>query len=276
MVEIPDTTPQGGIFGGMIDWLTGEPGAVGSAPDRMAAAGQPMNRGILGTIGNAFADDAGASSDGSMNGGYGPMSGSQKASILFAGLRDMVNSFAGRSSNYLDQQGDSIYRNNQRDTQKALAAKIQAAYAKGDWDGVRSAIIEGGGNGMDMSHITSALKIGQPEIKAAGENVLSIDPLSGAVSTVYQGRPAPRAGYEWDKDGQSQHYIPGGPADPSNRAPQQPPPGFRWAPGTPPGTKLDLIPGYLDGQSMLSGARRAPKAQPTTGAIRIPHPGSMY
>jgi hypothetical protein len=255
---------------GMFSWLTGDDtSALGGMPDRMDAAGTPMNIGIFG---NTFRDDPGALPSSGSEAMFGPLSGSQKTSLLFAGLRDMANSFAGNGSNYLSQQGDQFYKQNQRAAQKAANTKIQQAYATGDMNKVRAAIIEAAGAGSDISHITDAFKVGRPDVRSAGNSIVSIDPLSGNVDPLYTAPRTPPAGYDNAPGGNGLTPIPGGPADPMNAI--KPPPGFQWA--NPQHTSLSPIPGYIQGVGAVSAARRAPKAAGANAPIALPHPGSLY
>ena len=67
----------------------------------------------MGLLGRTFADDEGAVRSGS-GGLLGPMTGAQKAAMLFAGLRDAVGNFSGRPTENLntlaEQYGQQNYR----------------------------------------------------------------------------------------------------------------------------------------------------------------------
>ncbi len=252
---------------GMFSWLTGDDtSSLGGMPDRMDAAGTPMNRGLFG---NAFRDDPGAIPSNASESMFGPLTGSQKTSLLFAGLRDMVNSFGGNPpSDYLGQQGATFQRSNFNAAQKSTNEAIRKAYASGDMNAVRQAVMGAAASGMDVSHILDAVKATRPDIKDIGGVGVAIDPLTGSINPVYRAPPKAPAGYTSRPDGSGFSFVPGGPADPANRTP---PSGYRWA--NPNHTALELIPGYIEGVGQVSGARRAPKP---SANLSLPHPGSLY
>lgn len=126
-----------------------------------------------------FNDDPGApQSQGGILNGAGPMAGNQKAALLFAGLRDMANSFSGGApSNYADQQGQEFYRQNAIGSREMINKKIQAAYASGDMNQVRQALMQA--DPQDVAHITQAMNFGQPKFQEVGDALYQLPGLDG-------------------------------------------------------------------------------------------------
>ena len=90
-----------------------------------------------------FESDPGAVEGGGFgSSGFGPLSGSQKTALLFAGLRDALASFSGQPTGYLDQQGSAFQQQNAFAANDSVKKEIQAAYARGDMAAVRAAAIK--------------------------------------------------------------------------------------------------------------------------------------
>lgn len=228
-----------------------------------------------GILGNTFADDPGyAAPQGGILSGYGPMAGNQKAALLFAGLRDAISSFSGaQPTDYSGQQGQQVMQQNQLSARGALNKKIQAAYASGDMNTVRQALMEAAGADPEaVGHIVQALQFGQPKIESYGEgqNVFSVEPLTGTRTQIQTGHEKPPSGYKDGPDG-SYSAIPGGPADPKNPLNFKPPPGYQYDQT---GTKLGLVPGYLGAAGDLAAARRKPDAPAVS--IGAQNPAAMF
>lgn len=174
------------------------------------------------------------------------ISSSQKAQILFSGLQDAVDASYGRQGNRLATTRAGIDSQLGQDQRRAAFAKIQQAYASGDMNGVRAAVAEALGNGVEIGGINAMAEAGQPKVQNIGGTGYKIDPVTGRTEAVTS--PAPE-----------KPMIAGGMISSDN--------GKTWA----------AIPGYADQQRVLAGARRAPKAaspststKPSVTGIRPP------
>jgi hypothetical protein len=85
---------------------------------------------MAGLLGRRFADDPGAVGMGS-GGLLGPMTGAQKAAMLFAGLRDAVGNFSGRPTENLNSLAEMYGQQNYRQQvrQDRLSDKDEARKA---------------------------------------------------------------------------------------------------------------------------------------------------
>lgn len=190
-----------------------------------------------------FNDDPGAM-DGASS-GRAPLSGNQKQSLLFSGISDAFDSLQGRSGDLTQQMAKQYaqdYTKQSAERRKAAVNQaISAAYAKGDTNGVRQAILQA--DPADVAHIMQAMSFGQPKIQDIGGAGYSTDPFTGDLSKVVAAKPkAP--------------LISNGMQSSDN--------GATWSP----------IPGYVDQQHAIAVGRRAPPKPATGGPLG--NPASLF
>lgn len=174
--------------------------------------------------------------------------GGDRLGMIGATLQDTAASLGGnpQSANHLRQQlADQIAQQQKQLGGQALQ-KLIAAKTPQDR---QAAALEYAKYGGDLSSVGDALKFGQPTYRnhPEGEDVDQIDPFSGLVTNTIKGTPKPIT-----------PLVSGGMTS-LDRA-------VTWKP----------IPGYVAQQNAISDARRAPPKAPAAGAIKIPHPSSMY
>lgn len=209
-----------------------------------------------GLLGRTFMDDEGAVGGGLL--GLGPMSGSQKAAMLFAGLQDAFAGFQGRGpTNNLDQlaqqYGQQNYRQQVRkDRLDDKDAARKAEQDRREWElknrqpDLKTAINpETNQMGQYYLDPTSRQPVWVQGVKLPGEapktrtkrvgmqDVMEeYDPISMKWNEVSRGaafKPdAPRkgpdapSGYRWNAKG-GLEFIPGGPQDPKVKGVGAPP-----------------------------------------------------
>lgn len=207
-----------------------------------AAPSLPAQRGGLFGM---FQDDLGAI-QGSDASGRSPLTGQQKQALIFSGISDAIDNLQGRGGNTtegLSQQFQQDYTK-QKAEQRRLAVNqaLQAAYASGDMNQVRAALLKA--DPEDLGHIHDAMTMTQPKIQDVGGAGYSIDPFKGTATQVIAPRPkAP--------------LISNGMQSTDN--------GTTWAP----------IPGYVGQQQLIAGARRAPP-KPTAAGGFGGNPASLF
>lgn len=193
--------------------------------------------------------------------------------LLSAAIGDAGAQFSGRSNPGMVQQWQ------QSQQQDQARQQILTGMSSSDPAVQKQTALFALANGIDP---TPYLSLGRPKIEHVGDDLVSIDPFDPTkISTVRQGQPAPPAGYARGPDGKSLSFIPGGPGDPTQAAAlaggrREPPPGYL---PTLDGKGLTFIPGGPADPKFaatLAGSRRAPPKPSATGAINLPHPGSLY
>lgn len=195
----------------------------------------------------------------------------QKLGLFSAAIKDAANSFSGQGdTNSLQtwqqgQQGNQIRQQQEQARQAILQAGSDPAALK---QALTNYALMGG----NPAPLMSAMTFDQPKIESYGEgqNVFSVDPLTGVRTQIQTGHEKPPAGYKDGPDG-SYSAIPGGPADPKNPLNFKAPPGYRYDAT---GTKLGLVPGYLGAAGELAAARRKPDAP--AASIGAQNPAAMF
>lgn len=129
--------------------------------------------------------------------------------MIGAGLKDIGGTFNGQSTDNLGNLYNQAQGANDR---SVFNQKIRDAYATGDMNNVRSALVEYAMAGGDISHITGAMNYGQPKVMDIGGTAISVG-QDGKITPVFKAQEKAPPGYQWGPNGKLQ-YIPGGPADP--------------------------------------------------------------
>lgn len=174
--------------------------------------------------------------------------GADRMGILGSTLQDVGASLGGQPqyAQHLRQTlADQIAQQ-----QKALKGEALNDYATATTPQARqSAMVKFWAAGGDTAGLGSAMKAGNPELRdiPADGSLAVIDPISGLPTNVLHGTPKTQ-----------RPLISNGMQSLDN--------GNSWQP----------IPGYVQQQNAVAGARRGPPKAAATGAINIPHPSSMY
>lgn len=196
-----------------------------------------------------------------------------KLGLISAALKDAANSVRGQG----DTNSMATWQQGQQQNQ--IRQQLMAGMQSADPAIQKQAAMYALASGIDP---TPWLNLNRPKVEHVGDDLVSVDPFDPTkISTVRAGVPAAPSGYSRSEDGKSLSFIPGGPGDPTQAAAlaggrREPPPGY--IPSVD-GKGLTFIPGGpADPQfaSRLAGARRAPPKASATGAINLPHPGSLY
>lgn len=178
--------------------------------------------------------------------GRTPLTGQQKRGLLFSGLADAIDNLQGRdgtTTETLSKQYTDDYTKQKSEQRRAAVNKaIQSAYASGDMNQVRQALMAA--DPADVAHITSALSFGQPKYMDVGGGLAQLPgPMGGDPTMVMQPRPK---------------------APLTNGGMQSSDNGATW-------TK---IPGYVDQQRAIGDARRAPPKPASGGPLG--NPASLF
>lgn len=214
-----------------------DPGLALGIAGSGAAQVQPQNAGLL----NNAVDPFQALANNPMPKGIGPGkwdqggSGWQDVSAVGAGLRDIGAQLEGRPQFATNMDEELAKRQEQDRRQLQAQALGEMATAKTGQD-FRSAAFHGAAAGIDPSAIGQISKFGLPTYSNAplGDTVFATDPISGERTVVQQGQRPP----------QNPQVSNGMQRDPLTG---------KWSP----------IPGYVDVQRDIAGARRKPAAAAT-------------
>lgn len=110
---------------------------------------------------------------GMFGGGGGPPGGltdDQRTRILFAALHDSIASLQGRDAGLTERTSSQFNEDNLRKDadrrRQAVNQALQTAYASGDMNQVRSALMNA--DPQDVAHITQAMNFGQPKFQEVG------------------------------------------------------------------------------------------------------------
>lgn len=152
-------------------------------------------------------------------------SASDKFDIITSGLQDILASWRPQSF-----KGGNLDATLKKSRLHGALAKALADPNKPDWSAFRNELLA---NADDVGDVATAVAFGKPELKSAGNDLLSIDTLTGSVSPLYKGTPDLKiAGGMVSRDG-----------------------GATWTP----------IPGYAQQQGQISDARAAGVARHRVG-----------
>ncbi|MGH6829071.1 MAG: hypothetical protein ACREFW_09200 [Rhizomicrobium sp.] len=206
ILPAPDPAPgSGGLFGD-------DPGS--KRPNR------------IGAYGGAF--------------GLGPLTGSQKAALMFAGLKDTATGLTRNPTNALGEERNTIMGGNWLVGRQLASRAMTAATTPQE---MKAAAMQYLAMGGDPTGLAAAVNLGKPEIKSLGRFGAAVaDPVTGMPLGTLGTPPAPLV----------RPVVSGGMV--SNDE------GRTWAP----------IPGYAKEQGETATAKRAPSANAAPGAIGIP------
>lgn len=170
--------------------------------------------------------------------------------VLGGSIKDAIAYFSGHPQEAVNlapaiQQGQQYnFAQGAMQARQAAMAKFQAATTPQEEQAAALALW---GSGGDMTGLSSALNVGKPEIKAYGidQDLFSVDPLTGQQTLVRKGSYKPTPNQPFNPDGTANMPF------------------------------QNYQRGLYRARAEANSDFRAPRAS-ASGAISLPHPGSMY
>lgn len=178
------------------------------------AGGRPMPGGVDTGYGVLPAPGTGAGPQPNPYGGafgLGPMTWQQKAALGLGAVGDAFNGMRGAPANAFQGALGGMQ-------QRQFAGQMNSAIGDGSSPNVpaiRAMALHAIANGQDPTPWLNAIKFGRPTVEHVGDSLVSVDPFTDETAPLFKGQRQPQAGYEWNPDGKGQHYIVGGPGDPT-------------------------------------------------------------